>query len=108
MFPTCVAKPRARGGQVPPRGARLPSPSAAGGAGARWGQGRNLPASQNGLPEKKKPLEENMCMVGNGLLRVCLVWFFFTRADFLAKIHDGNNERKEGAGEPCCKPDFHV
>lgn len=57
MFPTCVAKPRARGEQVPPPGARLPSPNVAGSAGARWGRGRNLPASQNNLSEKKQPVK---------------------------------------------------
>lgn len=51
--------------------------------------------------KKKTPLKDNVwCMVGNGLPQDCLVWgFFFTRADFLAKIRDENNERKEGAGE---------
>ena len=53
MFPTCVAKPGTLGGQVPPRGARLPSPSAAGAAAARWGRGRNRPAPQNGRSERK-------------------------------------------------------
>lgn len=57
MFPTCVAKPRARGEQVPPPGARLPSPNVAGSAGARWGRGQNLPASQNNLSEKKQPVK---------------------------------------------------
>lgn len=33
---------------------------------------------------------------------------FFTKGDFLFKIQDGNNERKERAGEPYCKPDPHV
>lgn len=85
------------------------------------GQGQNLPASQNGLSEKNKqttkqtnenankekthpPLKENLCQAWNGLPWVCLVYIFFRRTDFLAKMHDGNNERRK----PCCKPDFHV
>lgn len=36
------------------------------------------------------------------------VLFFFFPADLPAKIHERNNERKRGAGEPYCKPDFHV
>lgn len=47
--------------------------------------------------------------VGWGM--VCLRsawWVFFMWASFLAKIHDRNNGRKRGAGEPYCKPDFHV
>lgn len=33
---------------------------------------------------------------------------FFTKGDFLSKMHDRNNEGKERAGEPYCKPDPHV
>lgn len=33
---------------------------------------------------------------------------FFAKGDFLSWIHNGNNERKERAGEPYCKPDPRV
>lgn len=68
---------------------------------------RAKPSCFSKWPFRQNPLQAEMGTVGHGLPWGCLVWIFSPKQIFYPR-YDGNNERKERAGEPYCKPDPHV
>lgn len=97
MCPKCIAKPVAGGGQVPPLGEW--------GFAAR-GQRQNLPVSQNG-PSDKNLSRQRCAWWGMVCPRVFWCGFFHQRG-FSIQDTRWKQWKKEGAGEPYCKPDPHV